>query len=38
MSKCECKVVREFAFETKKSMQSLCPTDIAKKIGHQLGA
>ena len=31
MSKCECKVVRKFALETKKSMHSLCPTKKANK-------
>ena len=31
MSKCECKVIRKFALETKKSMYSLCPIDKANK-------
>ena len=32
MSKCERKVVRKFALEIEKSMQSLCPTNKANKI------
>ena len=31
MPKCEHKVVRKFALETKKSMHSLCPIDGANK-------
>ena len=34
MSKCERKVVKKFALETKKLMHSLCPTDRANKPSH----
>jgi hypothetical protein len=40
MFKCERKVVRKFALETKKLMHGLCPTNIANKgvqlIAHQI--
>ena len=38
MSKCEHKVVRNFALEIEKLMHSLCPTDRANKGGFAQGS